>query len=142
NGGIMTIYSREEMVYDCKKFKDVIVFDTNTSCILELDLVGRRIKHEFPEVLKFLQLYAIKNKLLPGSSFVFDVRGYKIVALITQVKIYGDDIDDFEVVALSTINAIKDMFKKISKDLNFKSGILNRGNKSWNIVEKYIRKQK
>lgn len=134
----MIKYHKQEMVYDCKRDKDVIVFDTNKLLIMDVGTINKRIKVEFPEVIKMLTLNAVNDNLFPGEAYVIKVRGFTIVALITQIYISGRDIDDGDTVDMFTTKAIDNMIKKIGSNLHFVSGILNRKVGKWNSVAYHI----
>jgi len=132
----MVKYYKNEMVFDCVRGKDIIVFDTNTNVLLDISSVGRRIKVEFPEVVKLLRIKALTNQLHVGQSLVVKIRGYTVVALITQAGLFSEDPP--ETVSMMTINAINDMLSKVDKDLHFVSGILNRKLGDWARVAYHI----
>lgn len=138
----MLPYHKEEMVYDCIKGKDVIVFDINIQLLFDLDRVARRIKVEFPEVVKLLRIKAINEQLYPGDSVVIQVRGFTVVALITMADISGPHKDDPETINMFTMQAIDDMLKKVNKSSHFVSGILNRKTSKWDRIAYHITNKK
>lgn len=139
--GNMINYHKEEMIYDCKP-KDVMVFDVNSLLLFDIDRVARRVKIEFPEVVKLLKIKAVNDQLYPGDAIVIKVRGYTIVSLVTQVNLYGNNKDDNETINMFTINAINEMLSKVNKGSHFISGILNRRNGTWNRVAYHIAQKK
>ena len=137
----MVSYHKEEMIYDCKP-KDVMVLDINSLLLFDIDRVARRVKAEFPEVVRLLRIKAINDLLYPGDAIVIKVRGYTIVSLVTQVDIYGKNKDDDETINMFTINAINDMLTKVDKSSRFVSGILNRRHGKWERIAYHIAQKK
>lgn len=129
-------YEKAEMIYDCVRHRDVIVFDINTKLVP--NKVYRRVVSEFPNLHKLLVQLSINNQLKIGSSLVVDMAGYTFAILVTQHTPYGKDRDDGDAINRSTMQALTHLFKRDLKK-TFTSGILNRGHSNWEVLANFIR---
>lgn len=133
-------YAQKEMVYDCIRERDVIVFDINTKLIP--NMMYKRVKHEFPEIHKILMILALNDQLTPGDAIVLRARGYTFGVLVTQVELFGAGRDEQELTNQLTIEAIESLVKKLDTKVHYTSGILNRRFAKWERVAWHIGSKK
>lgn len=129
-------YEKAEMIYDCVRHKDIMVFDINTKLVP--NKVYKRVKAEFPNLHKLLVQLSVNDQLKMGSSLVVDIGGYTFGILVTQHTPYGNSADDSDVVNKSTMQALTHLFSR-DLDKTFVSGILNRGHSNWEVLANFIR---
>lgn len=128
----MIKYFQQEMIYDCMKGDNAIMFlDVNAQGILELDPVGRRLLSEFPDVALQYRAACAQGLFLPGSIRYYESNGYEIILGCTTVYRIGKALkDDDESIQKATEQIIDKLGKEYTMR-KFVSGIINRHSTKW-----------
>lgn len=128
----MIKYLQNEMIYDCKKQDNAVLFiDVNAQGILELDVVGKRLLSEFPNIALMYRAGCVQGLFTPGVIRYYEDNGFEFVLGCTMAYRAGKLLrDDPDAVLKATTDIIKRLGSEY-KDRSFVSGILNRHLPIW-----------